>query len=212
MSSKQKREPRAAATVASSLAATATAGAAGVSNAMRQEQLLGKLGGGVQAGGAALNVLSGGEMLGRGAGKWATGDKVGGGLDLAGGVANAAAGTTSLLGLAGGGAASLGTAVGAAGAMPVVGAVASGLGTGISLGQRGNRFAAEHGLLGDDGEDWSSRAADVAFAARERWGETAGLAAGGVALIPAAAAAAVTGAAGMVEDTWNAGKRLVGKE
>ena len=178
-------------------------------NAAAQASVMSKLG---KAGGAAsgaYSMVKGAQQVGVGAAEWNTGERVKGGLDMAAGSGSMVSGAAGLHGLATGTGAALGTAVGAAGAVPVLGAAAGGLATGIGIGNRGNRYAAESGLLGE-GRDWSTTAADVGLAARERWGDAAGLAATGLASIPAAAGAAVTGVAGYAEDAVALGKRLVG--
>jgi hypothetical protein len=110
-------------------------------------------------------------------------------------------------------AAGLGTAVGSAGALPVMAAVGAGAAGGIALAQRGQSYIAETGLLGQNsdgsGKSWSDWAGDGAWEDREAWAdltgnETVADIAGYTSLagrtVVGAAGAAVTGVSGLVTD------------
>ncbi len=136
------------------------------------------------------------------------------GESVASGVGLAQAGTAISAATTGGtGALGLGTAVGAAGALPTIGAAAGGLAGGIALGQRGDSYIADTGLLGQNsdgsGKSWSQWAGDGAWEDREAWAdltgnETVADVAGALSLTGrtavAGAGAAVTGVSGLVTD------------
>ena len=173
-----------------------------------------------------LALYGGATNLGEGLGKMASGDVADGSVQALGGAGAATAGaigtTHALATLAGPQAAglaaatapaTLGTAVGAAGAAPIAATVGAGLATGVAIGNRGNSYIADTGLLGQNadgsGRSWSDWAGDTGFSAYEatkdsgapEWvAQTAGfgatLGASAVATLPAA----VTGIAGLATD------------
>jgi hypothetical protein len=197
MSKQLARSPAPAAAPPVQQAAPAAAGAG---NAARADLIPG-LARYRQLGQAAGNLWEGGTLLGEGAGKIATGDKADGALDMTAGAGKAAAGGATFAQSIVGGGAALGTAVGAASTSAVIGTAGAGLATGVGLGRRGNKYAEEQGLTGPGG--WSGWAADVGISAKEKYGDAAGIAATGLATLPAAGAAAVTGVAGYATDAWN---------
>ena len=175
---------------------------------------------------APLALHGGATNLGEGLGKMASGDVAEGSVQALGGAGAATAGAIgtahALATLAGPQAAglaaatapaALGTAVGAAGAAPIAATVGAGLATGVAIGNRGNSYIADTGLLGQNadgsGRSWSDWAGDTGFSAYEatkdsgapEWvAQTAGfgatLGASAVATLPAA----VTGIAGLATD------------
>jgi len=177
---------------------------------------------------APLALHGGATNLGEGLGKMASGDVANGSVQALGGAGAATAGAigtaNALATLAGPqaaglaaatspGALGMGTAVGAAGAAPIAATVGAGLATGVAIGNRGNSYIADTGLLGQNadgsGRSWSDWAGDTGFSAYEatkdsgapEWvAQTAGfgatLGASAVATLPAA----VTGIAGLATD------------
>jgi hypothetical protein len=162
-------------------------------------------------------LVGGGLQLGQGLGELATGNTADGLLNTVAGAGSATSGgvgLASLFGVSGtSAAAGLGTSVAAAGAAPIAAAVGGGAAMGITIGQRGNSYIADTGLLGRNsdgsGRSWSDWAGDTGAsaysAAREagapEWlAHTAGLGTTLGASVAAVPGAAITGIAGLATD------------
>ena len=135
-----------------------------------------------------------------------------GGLSALGSAGGALTGAAT----AGTGALGMGTAVGAAGALPIAAAIGGGAAAGLAIGNRGQDYIANTGLLGQNsdgtGRNWSDWGADTAVSAdravaeatgSETLGTVAGLATCAGTSIVGAAGAAVTGVAGLATDAYD---------